>query len=59
MMYVLCRDEGGSLVVLPADDFDRACAAGVLPAETEPLYQGQAEECLMAMDALSDGKGAA
>lgn len=59
MMYVLCRDEGGSLVVLPADDFDRACVGGTLPAEAEPLYQGAAEDCLAAMDALSDSKGAA
>ena len=58
MMYVLCRDDEGFLVVLPVAEFDRACVDGTLPAETEPLYQGPAEECLTAMDALGGSKGA-
>ena len=57
MVYVLIRDRSGDLHVMPVDVFDMACKDGTLPPDTEPLYEGECEECLMAMDALKGKNG--
>lgn len=54
MVYVLIRDGNGDLHVMPVDVFDMACKDGTLHPETEPIYEGECEDCLMAMDALSN-----
>lgn len=55
MDYVLIRDGNGDLCVMPDDVFDMACKDGTIHPDTEPLFCGDGEDCLSAMEALQNG----
>lgn len=50
MIYVLIRDDGG-LAVIPKETLQNA-QAGV-----EVIFEGQCEDCLVAMDGVVGGNG--